>query len=69
MLTPFMKAVMKALSIELEEGTLSNEKKQIVYNDILQNLPADYSTSNFGAHLSSASDTLRDEFDLLIDLQ
>ena len=61
-LTPFLKAVTRALSIELEgSGTYTDRKD--VFDEIIQNLPAENSTSNFCTSLSLASDTLQDEFD------
>ena len=67
-LSQFLKAVMKALSIELEvainEGYMSAQK-EAVYNEVLQNLPLENSTYNFRTNLSQASDFLQFEFDQL----
>ena len=64
-LTPFLKAVTRALTIELEESyPLENEKKDI-FNEILQNLPAENSTTNISTNFSQVPNTLQDEFDQL----
>ena len=62
-LTPFLKAVIRALSRDLEENGTSRDQKKAVFDEILQNLPAENSTSNFSANFSQASDTLKLEFD------
>ena len=66
-LTPFLKAVTRALSIELEKGPLDIERKHkvAIINEILKNLPAENATSNLCTNLSQVTDTLQDEFDQL----
>ena len=61
----------KALSYELENGDDEIQQLQIeaLYNEILRNLPAESSTSNYFAGLSQASDTLQLEFVKLLDLE
>ena len=67
-LTPFLKAVTKALSSEVEhEEDFKEEKREALFNEILQNIPAENSSSNFYTYLSRASDTLKLEFDQLLD--
>ena len=65
-LSPFLKAVRKALSIELEvnQGFMSAQK-EAVFKEIFENLPAENSTCNFRTNLSRASETLQIEFDKL----
>ena len=65
MLTPFLKAMTRALSIELEKGYLEKEERKAIFDEIMRNLPTENSTSNFSANLSRASGTLHDEFDQL----
>ena len=67
-LTPFLKAVVKALCLELE-GNYEIEQYEAVFDEILQNLPAENSTSSFCSNLSQASDTLQLEFDNLKKMQ
>ena len=64
MLTPFLKAVSKALS-HVPEGRNSILENKVIFNEILQNLPAENSTSNFCTNLTHASDILQNEFDQL----
>ena len=66
-LTPFLKAVSKALSAELKD--FKSEQKEYLFDVILQNLPAKNSTPNFCTNLRQASDTLEFEFDQLLNLQ
>ena len=68
-LTPFLKAVVKALCFELEENYHQTERYEAIVDEILQNLPAENSTSSFCSNLSQASDTLRLEFDNLKKMQ
>ena len=70
-LSPFLKTMSKALSYELENGDDEIQQLQIeaLYNEILRNLPAESSTSNYFAGLSQASDTLQLEFVKLLDLE
>ena len=65
---------MKTLSIELEEGNeLSFEETKklngVIFEEIIQNLPAEKSTSNIFITFSQASGTLQFEFDQLLNLQ
>ena len=73
MLTPFLKLVMSALSIELEEAHLKEEEyhklKEVLFDGILNNLPTENSTSNLFAGQAQALDTLGMEFDQLLNLQ
>ena len=62
-LTPFLKAVIRALSLDLEVNGASGDQRKAVFDEILQNLPAGNSTSNFCTNFSQASDTLNLEFD------
>ena len=72
-LTPFLKAVVKAVCFELEENYDGVEEYvdgvELIVDEILQNLPAENSTSSFCANLSQASDTLQFEFDNLKKMQ
>ena len=65
-LTPFLKAVMKALSCELENA---NADRESIVDEIIQKVPAENSTSNFCNNLSQVSGTLQLEFDQLLNLQ
>ena len=65
-LTPFLKAVMKALSCELENEDCASET---IVDEIIQHVPAENSTLNFCTNLSQASGTLQLEFDQLLNLQ
>ena len=65
-LTPFLKAVMKALSCELENQYVYTKT---IVDEIIQNVPAENSTLNFCTNLSQASGTLQLEFDQLLSLQ
>ena len=64
-MTPFLKTVTRALSIELEEVVTERCEKEALFDEIIQNLPTENSTLNFSTNLSQASDTLQDEFDQL----
>ena len=65
-LTPFLKALTKALSIELEEN-VEYERKEALFDEVLRNVQDENSTSNiFQGH---PSDILQREFDELLDLQ
>ena len=68
-LTPFLRAVVKALCLELEEDDHAFEQYEAVVDEILQNLPAESSTSSFCSNLSQASNTLQLEFDNLKKMQ
>ena len=68
-LTPFLKAVVKALCFELEENDHRVGQNEPFVDEILQNLPAENSTSSFCSNLSQASDTLQLEFDNLKKMQ
>ena len=69
-LTPFLKAVVKALCFELEAGNeIEVEQNEPFVDEILRNLPAETSTSSFCSNLSQASDTLQLEFDNLKKMQ
>ena len=66
-LTPFLRAVTKALLFELEKGYVTFEQKEAVFDEVLGNLPAENSTSVFFTNLSQVSDTLHNEFDQLLN--
>ena len=68
-LTPFLKAVMKALSCELEIEASDFETAGKIIDEIIQNVPAENSTLNFCTNLSQASGTLQLEFDHLLNLK
>ena len=70
-LTPFLKAVTKALSFELENGHIERygRSDEYLFNEILQNLPAENSTHNFFANWNQGSDTLQLEFVQLLNLR
>ena len=68
-LTPFLKAVMKALSCELENKFLESETVREIVDEVIQHVPAENSTLNFCTNLSQASGTLQLEFDQLLNLQ
>ena len=61
-LTPFLKAVTKALSLEQEAYNVDfetlNRQKEAVVDEILQNLPSMNSTSNICTNISQALITL-----------
>ena len=53
-LTPFLRAVTRALSIELEQDSLQYEQKEAIFNEILQilrNEPAENYISSFLTNL------------------
>ena len=60
-LTPFLKAVMKALSTELE-NEYSNKMKESILDEIIQLIPAENSTSITVNPSSNTVDTLQLEF-------
>ena len=68
-LTPFLKAVMKALSYELENEDVDDKVVEEIVDEIIQCVPAENSTLNFCNNLSQASGTLQLEFDQLLNLQ
>ena len=68
-MTPFLKAVARALSVELDEEYLQTEQKNAVFDEIVQNVPAEYSTSNLFSRWNQASDDLEFEFDHMLNLE
>ena len=68
-LTPFLKAVSKGLSVELENGNLGLDDKMSMFEEILLNVPTENSASNSSAPSSQTADTLHLEFDNLLGLQ
>ena len=54
----------RALSIELQEVRPEMCEKEALFDEIIQNLPAENSTLNFLTNFSQ--DTLQDEFDQLV---
>ena len=65
-LTPFLKAVTKALSLEQEPYDF--DQKEAVVDEILQNLPSINSTSNICTNFSQALITLKLELDQLMGM-
>ena len=68
-LTPFLKAVVKALSIEMEVDMILDEVKNAITDEIIRNIPAENSTSTTGFFSVHTVDTLHLEFDGLLDLR
>ena len=68
-LTPFLKTVTKVLSIELEREYVDKDDKNALFAEVLQNLPAENSTSNFSINAGQLLDTLEFEFDQLLNLR
>ena len=68
-LTPFLKAVKTVLSIELEKGYLNKDERYSLFAEVIQNLPAENSTSNFSINAGQPLNTLDFEFDQLLNLQ
>ena len=69
-LTPFLKAVTKALSVELEyEKYLGRRMKSSITDDIIHNIPAENSTSNRVYSSALVADTLHFEFAGLLSLR
>ena len=65
LLTPFLKAVMEALEVK----KLSLNKSKALIEKIIQNVPAENSTSSLFSRWSQASDDLEFEFDEILNLQ
>ena len=64
-MTPFLKAISKALSAELEIG-FSDEMKELILDEIIRTIPSENSTSTqlIGINTpASVLDTLHLEFD------
>ena len=59
----------KALSAELEQGSPDCHQKEILFNEILANVPAENSTTNLFESWTEASDPLQYEFDQLLSLE
>ena len=68
-LTPFLKAVTKALLGELEHGGIRTDVKKSIIDDIIQNLPAENSPSTSFYSNPQIVDTLHLELDGLLDLR
>ena len=66
-LTPFLKAVSKGLSFELEGNSTYHDKS--LFDEIMQNIPAENSAPNSSIPSTQPSNTLHLEFDKLLDLQ
>ena len=67
-LTPFLKAITEALSIELEQKdnlVRLVKEKEAIFAKIIQNLPAENSTSSLLVNWTGASSTLKLEFEQL----
>ena len=65
-LSPFLEAVAKALSFDLEKP---DRRREDLFDEILRDLPVENSTSNLFTGLTQASDTLKLEFDKLLNLK
>ena len=61
--------MIRVLSIELEKGGAGYDEKNALFAEVLQNLPAENSTSNFPINAGQPVDTLEFEFDQLLNLQ
>ena len=73
-LSPFLKAVSKALSAELEDGYLKPGQRKALFDEILENVPVENSSSNsFASWARALKSEVRNildfEFDQLLDLQ
>ena len=67
-LTPFLEAVSKALSVELELGFVDNETKQSIIDKIIRSILAENSTPTTWLTSGQISDTLHAELDGLMNL-
>ena len=65
MLSPFLEVVMEAL----EAKYISKDDSKILLEKIIENIPAEDSTSNLFSHWNQASNDQELEFDNLLDLQ
>ena len=68
-LTPFLKAVSKALFAELDFGGIGDGMKKIIIDKILQNIPAENSSPTTRFTSGQISDTLHAELDVLMNLR
>ena len=68
-LTPFLQAVMKALSVELELGRVDKEMRDSIIDEIMQNIPAGNATSTTVTPTAQTFETLHLEFDGLLNLR
>ena len=66
-LTPFLKAVTKALSAELEVGYDKEKMGEPIMNEIIRNIPSEYSTSIAIDHSTHTVDTLHLELDGILN--
>ena len=66
-LTPFLVAVSKALSYELERGYANNSIKRSILDEIIQNIPSENATSINIPPSSHTIDTLKMEFNDILD--
>ena len=67
-LTPFLKAITQALSVELEQKdnlVRLVKEKEAIFAKIIQNLPAENSTSSLLVNWAGISSTLKLEFEQL----
>ena len=67
-LTPFLKAITEALSVELEQKdnlVRLGKEKEAIFAKILNNLPAENSTSSLLVNWAGVSSTLKLEFEQL----
>ena len=68
-LTPFLKAVTKALSVELESGHLDVETKNSIIDEIIRSITAEESTSSTVYPYSSIQETPNLGYNGLLDLR
>ena len=67
-LTPFLETAMEALELALELEWKGGESKTLL-EKLIQNAPAENSTSNLFTHWSQAFDDLEFEFDAMLNLE
>ena len=68
-LTPFLKAVTKALSVELELFYIGDETKNDIIDEIIQKIPPQNSTATTCFFSGRNYNTLHEEFDGLLNLR
>ena len=68
-MTPFLKAISKALSAELELGIIDGEMEKSIIDKIIQKIPAENSTSTTRFFSGQTYDTLHAEFNGLMNLR
>ena len=68
-LTPFLKAISKALFAELELGRIDKEIKKSIIDKIIRNIPAENFTQTTRFSSGRIYDTLHDELGGLMNLR